>query len=204
MEKIFLIGDSIRMGAHGEKGYGDFLKEKLKGSIEVYQPDDNCRFAPYILRYLHEWVAQVPNPDEITHVFWNNGLWDTLIMTGEDDPLVPLAFYPDYMERVYKRIKQLFPNAEVVFINTTSIVEALEPRESRRSNEQIQEYNAAVQERLTKYRVPVLDFYTVSEKIPLEMRTDWVHYKTAGSEIFANIILDYLLGKGGPKYNDRI
>lgn len=195
MEKIFLIGDSIRMGAHSEKGYGDILKEKLKGSFEVYQPDDNCRFAPYILRYLHEWAAQVPNPGEIKHVFWNNGLWDTLIITGEDEPLVPLTFYPDYMERVYKRIKQLFPNAEVVFINTTSIVEALEPRESRRSNKQIQDYNAAVQERLAKYGVPVIDFFSASRTIPIDLRTDWVHYKTAGSEIFANIIYNYLLGE---------
>ena len=120
-----------------------------------------------------------------------------MIITGEEEPLVPLEFYPAYMERVYKRIHQMFPKAEIVFVNTTNIVEALEPKESRRSNKQIQEYNASLQPIFAKYGVPTLDFYAVSTEIPLDLRTDWVHYKTAGSEIFANVIMDYLLNREG-------
>ena len=86
---------------------------------------------------------------------------------------------------------------EIVFVNTTNIVEALEPKESRRSNKQIQEYNASLQPIFAKYGVPTLDFYAVSTEIPLDLRTDWVHYKTAGSEIFANVIMDYLLNREG-------
>ena len=57
-KKIFLLGDSIRFGATGSPGYGIFVKEKLKDKAEVFAPNDNCRFAQYTLRYLHEWASE--------------------------------------------------------------------------------------------------------------------------------------------------
>ena len=40
MKKAVLIGDSIRM-----IGYGAPVAERLGDEFEVWQPDDNCRFA---------------------------------------------------------------------------------------------------------------------------------------------------------------
>jgi len=49
MKKIVLIGDSIRMG------YDKYVKESLDGIAEVYYPEENCKFAEYVLRFIGEW-----------------------------------------------------------------------------------------------------------------------------------------------------
>ncbi len=48
MKKVVLIGDSVRLG------YDKYVKDALKGSAEVLYPQENCRFAEYVLRYAHE------------------------------------------------------------------------------------------------------------------------------------------------------
>lgn len=55
MKNIYLIGDSIRYGSMNSPGYGIYVKEKLKDECNVFSPDDNCRFAQYTLRALHDW-----------------------------------------------------------------------------------------------------------------------------------------------------
>ena len=49
MKNVLLIGDSIRIG------YGKAVKRTLEGKANVYFPTENCRFASYVLRYLHEY-----------------------------------------------------------------------------------------------------------------------------------------------------
>ncbi len=190
MKKMFLIGDSIRLGAHEEDGYGVILKRMLEGKAEVYYPDDNCRFAMYTLRYLNEWAKIVPCADEIDFVLWNNGLWDTLHLTGEEVD-APFTSYEDYlkqMERVYKRIKYIFPNAKIAFVSSTNVIEEMAPPESTRDNTEIQKYNSGMKELAEKWGIDYIDLYPVAEKIPVDLRTDWVHYKSEGSKIFAEEI----------------
>lgn len=190
MKKMFLIGDSIRLGAHEEDGYGVILKRMLEGKAEVYYPDDNCRFALYTLRYLNEWAKKVPCADEIDFVLWNNGLWDTLHLTGEEVD-APFTSYEDYlkqMERVYKRIKYIFPNAKIAFVSSTNVIEEMAPPESSRDNTEIQKYNSGMKELTEKWGIDYIDLYPVAEKISVDLRTDWVHYKSEGSQIFAEEI----------------
>ena len=42
MKKVVLLGDSIRL-----IGYGKKVEEMLRPEYEVWQPEDNCRFAKY-------------------------------------------------------------------------------------------------------------------------------------------------------------
>ena len=49
MIKVTLLGDSIRM-----IGYGLEVPALLGEDFEVFQPDDNCRFAKYTLE---QWVV---------------------------------------------------------------------------------------------------------------------------------------------------
>ena len=51
MKKIVLLGDSTRMG------YDKYVKESLETSAEVFYPEENCRFAEYILRYAHDLLS---------------------------------------------------------------------------------------------------------------------------------------------------
>ena len=53
MKKVTLLGDSIRM-----IGYGLKVPELLGEEYDVFQPDDNCRFAKYTLRGLFDWKEQ--------------------------------------------------------------------------------------------------------------------------------------------------
>ena len=60
MKNILLIGDSVR------KGYDKYVKESFQGKANVYFPDENCRFAQYVLRHLHEWIEDV-NEEHLIH-----------------------------------------------------------------------------------------------------------------------------------------
>lgn len=79
--KVSLLGDSIR-----RIGYGPVMPELLGDNYEVFQPDDNCRFAKYTLRGLFEWWADMEGSD-IIH--WNNGLWNICDLFGDGKSLPP-------------------------------------------------------------------------------------------------------------------
>ena len=104
MKKIVLIGDSIRMG------YDKYVKKALDGEAEVYYPDENCRFAEYVLRYAHEWKNNLGWPTDADLVHWNAGLWDALELFG-DEPLTTIDYYEHALKRIDKRLRFLFPKA---------------------------------------------------------------------------------------------
>ena len=66
--KITLLGDSIR-----RSGYGQLVPQLLGNDFQVYQPEENCKFAKYTLRGLFDWQKDMEG-SKIVH--WNNGLWD--------------------------------------------------------------------------------------------------------------------------------
>ena len=53
MKNVLLVGDSIRAG------YDKSVRESLKNIANVYFPEENCRFASYVLRYIHEYKGLV-------------------------------------------------------------------------------------------------------------------------------------------------
>ena len=55
MKKLVLLGDSIRLF-----GYGTVIQELLP-EYEIYQPEENCRFAKYLLRLLFELNEFIAN-----------------------------------------------------------------------------------------------------------------------------------------------
>ena len=55
-----LLGDSIRL-----IGYGQKVEEMLKDRFEIWQPEDNCRFAKYTLRMLFDFRQDIENADVI-------------------------------------------------------------------------------------------------------------------------------------------
>ena len=116
MKNILLIGDSIRMG------YDRAVAERLTGLANVYFPDENCRFAQYILRAVNLWKENNNWPTDMDLVHWNAGLWDCIRIFG-DEPLSPLPVYRDFIVRVHKRIRQLFPDAKIAFATSTPIDE---------------------------------------------------------------------------------
>ena len=201
MKNIFLIGDSIRYGAQPKPtpafgkvingpspGYGVYVQEKTAGIANVYAPDDNCRFAQYTLRYVHNWGAQVPDKNAIDVVHWNNGLWDALRLFG-DEPLTPIEIYGDMLRRVYKRIRMVFPNARVIFALSTAVVEEWANPDFIRFNKEIEQYNAVAREVMAELGVQVNDLYSISAAFPNELHSDWVHFGEQGSQLLADAVV---------------
>lgn len=183
MKNVFLIGDSIRIGAKNSPGYGVFVKENLKDEANVYGPDDNCRFAQYTLRGIYDWKRQV-DAAAIDVVHWNNGLWDLLHIDG-DEALTPLDTYLSFLERIYKSLCRAFPNAKIIFALTTAVVERKAGANFYRRNAEIEVYNAAARELMNRLGVEVNDLYEVSGAFGEEMYADAVHFADAGSRLLA-------------------
>ena len=192
MKKIYLIGDSIRFGAESvnSPGYGVYVKEKLNGIAEVYSPDENCRFAQYTLRYLYNWTSEF-DTESIDIVHWNNGLWDVLRIHG-DEPLTPIDVYVTFLERIYKKLRVLFPNAKIIFALSTPVIEELGNPDFMRYNKDIREYNVVAQKLMGKLGVQVNDLYSVAAEFGEKYHADWVHYDEEGSSLLADAVIKAL------------
>ena len=149
MKKVVLLGDSIR-----HAGYGRPVEENLSGEFEVWQPNDNCRFAKYTLRGLFDWKENMKNAD-IIH--WNNGLWDVCDIFG-DGHFTPKDEYVETMVRLAKLMKQ---RAKTVIFATTTPVRDDNPYNK---NCNIEAFNNALVPRLREIGVVINDLYSVISK----------------------------------------
>lgn len=171
MKKIVLIGDSIRMG------YDKYVKDALEGVAEVYYPKENCKFAQYTLRYLHDWKRKADWPDDVDLVHWNAGLWDVGEIMG-DAPMSSTAHYAEMIGRIDKRIRALFPNAKVVFATSTAVREHLYKWPFCRHNAVIEQYNAVALDTLKNTDTVINDLYAHTVNAPAECCSDMTHYNT--------------------------
>lgn len=186
MKKIVLIGDSIRMG------YDKYTKLAFEDVANVYYPNDNCRFASYILRHLHDWKKSFECGDDVDCVHWNAGLWDSIFMP-DGEHHTPIEIYKYYIERVCNRIKHLFPNAKVIFATSTPVVEERFLGECKRYNKDIELYNAAAVEIVRKHGFEVNDLYAITKDVPLEFYSDMTHFYTKeGTQLITNVVVKTL------------
>ncbi len=181
MKKVTLLGDSIR-----QIGYGLKVPQLLGDEYEVFQPDDNCRFAKYTLRGLYDWAEGMKDS---TVIHWNNGIWDVADLFGEGN-FTPIELYVDEMVRIAKILKQ---RAKTVIFATTTPLRF----ENDLKNEKIQSYNAAVVPKLRELGVVINDLYSVIDA-DLEnyvRADDKIHLSEAGidraAEAVAGIIRKY-------------
>ena len=189
MKNILLIGDSIRYGAPpSSPGYGKYVKEMYGENAAVYAPDDNCRFAQYTLRYLFDWRIQFKDV-KFDVIHWNNGLWDVLRLNG-DEPLTHIDIYTYTLERIYKMMKKLFPEAKIIFANSTAVIEAWANPDFMRYNSDIEKYNDAAAKLMEKLGVPVNDLYSLTSGFADSLHSDWVHFGEEGSKIIAEAVVN--------------
>ena len=170
MKRFFFIGDSIR------QGYCATTRELLGEEAEVCYPEENCRFTQYTYVSLPEWAKRGGNPEQIDLVYWNNGHWDCAHwMKQEDDALNSPQEYGRMLGRVYKRIRQCFPRAKVVFATTTTREEGAEMLHPR-SNQEIRLYNEEARRVMAQLQVPVSDMAAFSETLGEGRFADGIHF----------------------------
>lgn len=186
MKNLLLVGDSIRIG------YDKSVRKSFQNKVNVIFPNENCRFAAYLLRYFHEYLGDVKGED-IDVVHWNAGLWDCLRLFGEE-PLTPLDVYAYYIERICVRIRKICPNARVIFATSTSVLSEKMRKDFKRYNAEIEKYNEIAVKTVEKYGFEIDDLYALSVQLPETAHSDPVHYYTpAGTKAFTNQVLSSVL-----------
>ncbi len=186
MKKIVLLGDSIRMG------YDKYVKDALSGEAEVFYPDENCRFAEYTLRFVHEWKERGNWGDDVDLVHWNVGLWDVVEIFG-DEPLTSLSYYGEAIARIDKRLRFLFPHAKIIFATSTCVKEKAPTASFHRHNAVIEKYNAEARRVLSSTDTVINDLYELTSALPDSYRSDWVHFYTPeATEVIGGRVLSLI------------
>lgn len=177
--KVTLLGDSIRL-----IGYGLKVPKLLGDEFEVYQPEDNCRFAKYTLRGIFDLQEDMAG-SRIVH--WNNGLWDICNLFG-DGLFTPEREYIENMSRIADILVSRYE--KVIFATTTPVT----PENPFNSNDDISRYNAALVPVLKKKGVIINDLYATLEKnVYKYIRTDDnLHLSEAGIDVCANQVADII------------
>ena len=191
-KKIILLGDSIRMG------YDKYVKDALADVADVYYPSENCKFAQYTLRFLHEWKNDGGFPADADLVHWNAGLWDVIELFG-DEPISTIDYYASVIPRIHARVRMLFPKAKIVFATSTPVDEK---RYSGnifcRHNANIKAYNAAALRALAGKDTLVNDLYALMENAPDEAHSDPVHFNTPlGAQMLGGRVVSVIVNELG-------
>lgn len=178
--KVTLLGDSIRM-----IGYGPLVPALLGDGFEVYQPDDNCRFAKYTLRGLFDWEKEMAG-SQIVH--WNNGLWDFCDLFG-DGPFSTVEEYTTTMLRIADIL--LARCAKVIFATTTPVTE----QNKHDKNPVIAHYNRLIVPLLEEKGVIINDLHRLVVKdINRYIRQDDnIHLTDEGAAVCARQVADTIL-----------
>ena len=177
MKKVTLLGDSIR-----QIGYGKKVAEMLgKEGIEVFQPEDNCRFAKYTLRMLFDYKDQIAGSDVI---HWNNGLWDVSDLFG-DGQFSTTEEYCQNMVRIADILLKITPN--VIFATTTPV----RNNYPYQTSEDIARLNAAVVPLLKAKNVAINDLYGLIYPVKEEVirDDDLIHLNDKGIELCSAQVL---------------
>ena len=178
--EVLLLGDSIRMF------YQEAVREALGPEIHVSAPDENCRFAAYTRNSLRHWLPTFPTP-EVIH--WNNGLWDTAIVCGEEGCFTPLDRYLYDLRIIARELRKT--GAKVIFATTTPVhpdKERLAPPQQMR-NADIVRYNDAAKALMAELGIPVNDLWSVVQpEIGTLLCDDLIHPSAAGREVLGRAV----------------
>ncbi len=162
---IFLLGDFVRFTSNRHCGYGLFAAEQLQDDCGVYMPPEDCGSAEMTLRNLYHWSRMFTSSchrHDVDIVHWNNGLWDMERIMG-DEPITPIEVYQQYLVRIYWRIREIFPNAVVVFATTTPVFEIDQGRTFRHLNRDVEAYNRAALEVLEPLGAVIDDLHAAAK-----------------------------------------
>lgn len=181
---ILLLGDSISMG------YRELVKNKLDNKFEVIYPPENSRFASFLYGALYIWYQnKILDYSNVDLVVWNSGLWDVSHFFGEECRTSSDDYKRD-LTRVYKLINKLCPNARIVFATSTSVIEDRYPKEHKRFNSEIEEYNKIAISTITELGGAILDLYEVTVEWEENAWIDPTHFKADYYEKLADVVVD--------------
>ena len=166
---VFLIGDSIRMG------YCETVKQELAEMAEVVYPEENCRYSQYIITSLRAWSG-LCDPERVALVQFNCGHWDAAHWDDEDVPLNTPDIYQQNIRRIIARLRNMYPNAKIVFATTTPMNPNGENSVNTRTTQQIMEYNQAGAAAAQECGVTINDLFAVTKDWDPSCYEDYCHF----------------------------
>ncbi len=187
-KKILLLGDSISMG------YRSYVKNSLRNvNCDVVFPQENCKMAAHLYRMMYEWIQDLDlSENNVALVYWNAGLWDCVRIFGEECQ-TGLEIYKEYLLRIDKRIKKLFPNAKVCFALTTPVSEKKYSDEFYRLNSDIELYNDAAREVLqTAEDIDDLFGFVGDCQSADDIYSDATHFNDRFNNVIAKHVSDFI------------
>ena len=186
--KVTFLGDSIRFGA-GEQvaGYGKRTAELLGPEFEVFQPNDNCRFAKYTLRMLFDY-AEAIRGSSIVH--FNCGHWDLCEILGDGT----FSTEEEYVENIVRIARILKSYCDVVIFATTTPVLDANPYNR---NCVIDRFNEIAVAALEKEGVIINDLNALlaPDKEKYILASDNIHLTSEGVEVCARAVADIILAE---------
>lgn len=169
--KVALLGDSIR-----QLGYGKRTEKLLGESFEVFQPEDNCRFAKYTLRGLFDWKDAMEG-SRIVH--FNCGLWDICDIFG-DGTFTSEREYIENMSRIADIL--LSRHDKVIFATTTPVSE----KNVYNKNSDIKRFNEIIIPVFQEKGIIINDLYSlIAADIDRFICEDTIHLSEEGIEAAA-------------------
>ena len=167
--KVALLGDSIRL-----YGYGRIVPALLQGKAEVFQPQENCKFAKNLLRMLFDLKSELKDC-EVIH--FNCGLWDVADIVGDGKLFSTDEEYAETVLRVATALLKITP--KVIFATTTPV----DPAYPYNKNEDINRFNALVVPCLRALGVRINDLNAlIAEDIEGNICSDKIHLTEKGAE----------------------
>lgn len=198
MKKLYLIGDSIRMG------YCEYVKAALEGKAEVRWHDGNAKFAEYVLYSIGDWEHKNRVGEDVACVHWNTGLHDVIRTAGEE-PLTPPEIYGYYIDRICARLKRYYPQAEMVFATSTPVQEELYDYWFARKNADIDAINETAVKIVTQHGMKVNDLNALLKNQPKEIFSDKTHFNTpAARELITKAVLKAVCPSLGVDFDELV
>lgn len=182
MKGVLLLGDSIRMG------YCHYVKEKLNDIAEVCYPEENCGYTQYTLVELPKWINLVGDPGKVDVIHWNNGHWDVAHWGKEDVSLNSPEQYALMLERIYRKMRALCPNAKIIFALTTPMNPDGDGGNNPRTNGEIEQYNFIAYKVMGNLGVQINDLYSIISKQPSSIYIDYAHLSEKGYQLLAGLV----------------
>ena len=179
--KVVLLGDSIRMN------YGPRAAELLAPDIQVWQPEDNCRFIKYTLQEsFTNWRQQILDCD-IVH--FNNGNWDISNNVGDG----PLSTCEEYTMNILRAARYFKGLGKTVCFATTI---PTRPEREITDNSLVAKYNESVVPLLKNEGVLIDDLYSLvnADVYKYIREDDLTHLNEAGIEACAQQVAGFICG----------
>ncbi len=182
IKKVFLIGDSIRMG------YQPFVKKNLKDIADVFSPEENCETSLKILKNLKIWIDN--QKLDIVHI--NCGLHDIKVEKEKDINLISIENYIENLKKIFEFLKR--KSKVVIWATTTEINENSHNKIKPfyRFQKDIVKYNQASILIAREYEIPVNDLYNFTVDKKDMLTEDGVHFTEKGYELIGEKVSSFI------------